>query len=54
MGLKTYWVVTKDYPRILITLADSGAEFKKETAPQKTLKAVQGESRPFYRKSPQT
>ena len=36
-------VATKDYPEFMDYLKDSGAEFKKETVPAKTLKAVQGE-----------
>ena len=36
-------VATKDYPEFMDYLKDNGAEFKKETVPAKSLKAVQGE-----------
>ena len=36
-------VATKDYPEFMDYLKDSGAKFKKETVPAKTLKAIQGE-----------
>ena len=36
-------VATKDYPEFMDYLKDNGAEFKNETVPAKSLKAVQGE-----------